>query len=183
MIKFYFTDLFSGWKHRFFDKVLWHEWVVAFLMAQWFWLSCIEYSLFQLLKSPYYHIIVASSFNILFVKYDCTLLENLTFNSVLKVYVFRATIFSHIFFIVVLIMKSNYGENIYFSDLLIFIEGYRFLLILAFLKFFWHPINMQCCRRTILYPNIYLFKLKYFVGTTFYSFFIMLVPLSTKFCT
>ena len=65
-------------------------------------------------------------------------------------------VFSHIVFIVVLFMKSNYGGSIYFSYLLIFIEFYCFLLTIGFLKGFWHPINMQCCRRTILQQFVYV---------------------------
>ena len=116
-------------------------------MAQWVWLSCIKYSLFHLLKSPIYY---SLEFQHFICQIRLKLLENFTFNSVLRFYIFKSTIFSHIFFIVVLFMKSNYVGNIYFSHLLICMEVYGFLLITGFLKRFWDPVDFQCCSRTIL---------------------------------
>ena len=53
-------------------------------------------------------------------------------------------------------MKGNYGGNIYFSHVLTCMEVYCFLLIAGFLKHFWRPIDMQCCRRTILQQYAYV---------------------------
>lgn len=127
-------------------------------------------------------IIAASRFNSLFVKDDCTLLESLTFNPVLRVYVFISTFFRQIFFIVVLSMKSNYGGSIYFSHLLISMEVYCFHFIIGFKSTFVIPLTCSFVDEQS-HSDTYMFKLKYFVGTSLQNCFVLVDPLSTKFCT